>query len=106
MTACMKTTYTTGAPEGGQVHTVKQKYFINGLVGGDEAINLDKLCPNGVAWFQSRMEFMDACLTGCTGSIYSPRTVEVKCAGGSSWNLTPVPEANVTVAELADGGAK
>lgn len=100
LTACMKNTYSTGLPASGQVHTQKAQFFAWGLVG-EEDVYLDKLCPDGVAWFQNRMEFGDGCMSAITCGIYSPRTIEVKCAGGAAWNLTPMPEHGLLIAEPA-----
>lgn len=94
-TGCYKNTYTTGQPVGGSTHTVKASFFIAGLVG-DATVDLDQLCPGGVAWFQNRMDPVDAILNVVTCSIYSPLTIEVRCASGQSYMAIPDEDAGLT----------
>lgn len=101
LVGCMKHSYSTGAPPGGTVHTQQAKFYVAGLVG-DNTIDLSKLCPNGVAKVQNRLEVKDYCLTACTFSLYAPLTVEVECAGGGAYLLTPdEAEGRTAVAPLA-----
>jgi len=73
----------------GTTHTEKQAFFLWGLVGGNE-IDLQRLCPTGVAGIESKSSGGDAVLTWVTGGLYSPMSVEVHCAAG-----TPVAAGGV-----------
>lgn len=96
LVGCMKHSYATGAPGGGAVHTERATFYVAGLIG-DNTIDLAQLCPGGVARVQNRLEFKDACLTLCTLTLFAPVTVEVECAGGGAYLLTP-DEANTRTA--------
>jgi hypothetical protein len=67
---------------GGETKSVKQSFFLWGLAGGSE-IDLARVCPNGVAAIDSTNSGLDHILTALTGGLYSPLSVEVKCAGGT-----------------------
>lgn len=92
---CYKNTYTTGQPMGGSIHTLKATYFIAGLVG-DASVDLDQLCPGGVAWFQNRMEPVDWVLGTVTCAIYTPLTIEVRCASGQAYMAIPDEDEGLT----------
>jgi hypothetical protein len=66
----------------GDTKSAKQSFFLWGLVGGSE-VDLQQLCPNGVAGIDSRSSGVDAIMTALTGGIYSPMSVDVHCAGGA-----------------------
>jgi hypothetical protein len=68
--------------QSGQTKTAKQSFFLWGLVGGSE-VDLQALCPSGVAGIDSKSSGGDEILTWLTGGLYSPMTVEVHCAGGA-----------------------
>ena len=70
------------AGQTGQTKSAKQSFFLWGLVGGKE-IDLQQLCPSGVAGIDSKSSGGDAILTWLTGGIYSPMSVDVHCAGGA-----------------------
>jgi hypothetical protein len=98
--ACVKNTYTTGLASGGADHEIRAPFYILGLVG-DVEIRLDELCPHGVAWFQNRMDVGDCVFGVCTLGLYTPRTVEVRCAGGQAFLLEEDPASEGTwVTEL------
>lgn len=66
----------------GETKSAKQSFFLWGLVGGNE-IDLQQMCPSGVAGIDSRSSGGDAILTALTGGLYSPMSVDVHCAGGA-----------------------
>jgi Bor protein len=68
---------------GGQVHQERQSFFLWGLVGGKQ-IDLAEVCPSGVARIQDTNSFGDQLFTWVTGGLYSPRSVEIECAGGTA----------------------
>ncbi|MFN0247665.1 MAG: Bor/Iss family lipoprotein [Kofleriaceae bacterium] len=68
---------------GGATQTAKQSFYLWGLVGGSE-VDLDKMCPTGVAQIQSKTSVGDQVFTVLTGGIYSPMSVNVQCATGGA----------------------
>lgn len=94
-TACGKTSYVTGKPAGVTPVTVKGNYFIGGLVGSTD-VNLGEICPNGVSSFKNNKTVSDGLVTCVSCGFYSPITIEIICASGSSYLLEPNPERNVT----------
>ena len=70
------------ASSSGETKSAKQSFFLWGLVGGKE-VDLQQMCPNGVAGIDSRSSGGDAIMTALTGGIYSPMSVDVHCAGGA-----------------------
>jgi len=74
------------AGSGGSAHEVKQNFFLWGLAGGQE-VELDRLCGGGVASIESQRSVVDGVLTVLTGGLYTPMTVQVRCADGSSFRL-------------------
>lgn len=71
------------AQAGGATQSVKQSFFLWGLVGGSE-VDLDKVCPTGVKQIQSKTGVGDQLFTIITGGIYSPMSVDVECAAGGA----------------------
>lgn len=63
----------------GTSQTAKQSFFLWGLVGGSE-VDLVKLCPAGVSKIESKTGVGDQILTMITGGLYSPMSVDVRCA--------------------------
>ena len=78
-------------------NTEKAHFLLWGLVG-DGTINVADICPNGAHWMQSQATFVDGLLGALTGGIYSPRTIYIKCASGTSYLLEPNEEEGVTMA--------
>jgi hypothetical protein len=68
--------------QAGETKSAKQSFFLWGLVGGKE-IDLQQLCPSGVAGIDSKSSGGDAVMTWLTGGLYSPMSVDVHCAGGA-----------------------
>jgi hypothetical protein len=89
---CMRNTYTTGLSPGGPRHVEDAPFFLFGLIG-DVQIHLDELCPDGVAWFQNRTSPGNCLLSLVTLGVYTPRTVEVRCAGGLTYRIQEDPGA-------------
>ena len=80
---CYKVNYQTGLPGGGAKHTTKVSHFLFGAAGGGN-IDVNGMCPNGVATVHEEHSFVDQILAGITLFIYSPTSVEVECAGNKS----------------------
>lgn len=68
-------------PANGPAQSAKQSFFLWGLVGGGN-VDLQQMCPAGVSQIQSQKGVGDQILTAVTGGLYSPMTVDVRCAGG------------------------
>jgi hypothetical protein len=94
-TGCYAVKYRTDLPGGGRVHSQSATFFIGGLIG-KATVNLDSICPNGVARWENKASVLDLILTYITIGIYTPRTIEVECAGGSAYRLEEQPSQNVT----------
>jgi hypothetical protein len=82
-TGCYKVQYQTGRPGGGPTHEKKVSHFLWGAAGGGE-VDLERLCPQGVATVAEQKTFVDQLLSGFTGFLYSPTSVRVECAGGTA----------------------
>ncbi len=101
---CFRNTYTTGQPQGGGIYVQKAHFWIFGIVG-QKTVDMGQVCPDGVAWFQNRLDFIDGFATCLTCGIYSPSTIEVRCASGQGWLMTPDEEAGLTWVEPLDADA-
>jgi hypothetical protein len=66
----------------GPTHTAKQSFFLWGLAGGND-IDLDKMCPAGVAGIESKSSGGDSILHWLTAGLYSPMSVAVTCASAT-----------------------
>lgn len=103
-TGCMKTTIAVqpGAVDDKSAdHTMKATFLLWGLVG-NEQVNVKALCPGGAQWMQTSMSFVDGLLGSLTGGIYAPRTVKVKCAGGSAYMFDETETDGFTVVHELD----
>ena len=65
-----------------ETKSAKQSFFLWGLVGGKE-VDLQQMCPSGVAGIDSRTSGVDSIMAALTAGIYSPMSVEVHCAAGT-----------------------
>ncbi len=92
---CMKNTYVTTKPSGGGTYTQKASFFINGLIG-EKTVDLNQVCPQGVSWFQNRKTIGDSVVGCLTCALYTPLTIEVRCAGGGAFLAVPDPGEGVT----------
>lgn len=88
LSGCFTVRYTTGQNPGGSRHEESASFFLWGLVG-DKRVDLDSICPQGVARWQNQATFLDGFLAVVTLGIYSPRTVVVECTGGRAYRMTP-----------------
>jgi len=69
-------------PAAGETKSAKQSFYLWGLVGGSE-IDLQQMCPNGVAAIESKTGVGDQIFTALTGGLYSPMSVNVTCGSGA-----------------------
>lgn len=83
---CYKVQYRNPSASIGDKHEIKQNLFLWGGFGGSE-VNLESLCPQGVAQLGSKHSGLDVVLYTLTGGLYSPVSVEVHCKGGSAFQL-------------------
>ncbi len=81
LAACHTVRYQTKLEPGGETHRKMVSYFFWGL-GGSHDIDLDAYCPEGVAAWSNRATFGNVLIDLFTLGIWSPRTVEIECAGG------------------------
>jgi len=85
---CYTVRYTTGQNPGGSHHEEGANFFLWGLVG-EKSVNLDTICPQGVARWKNQATFLDGFLSVITLGIYEPRTITVDCTGGAAYRQTP-----------------
>jgi hypothetical protein len=103
--ATYKMRYEGAASPGGKVHEQKQAFFLWGLAGGTD-VNLEQLCPAGVARIESERSVGDQLLTVITGGLYAPMSVEVECASGTGYRLQREHGRPVQVTRLGTGDAR
>ena len=60
-----------------------QSHFLFGLISGDD-INLNEICPSGVAEVQEHLSFVNGLVGILTFNIYGRNTVVVYCADGTA----------------------
>lgn len=102
MVGCYKNTVSTGLPGGGEVHEFEAPFLLWGLAG-DEIIDTNKLCPQGVSKIEEYMGPKQAGLYCITCGIYSPIQVDITCAGGQAWRIEASEETGLaTVAVTTD----
>lgn len=77
---CYKSGYTSGMSGGGGVHKQKVTHYLWGAAGGGK-VDLEKMCPAGVASIHEEKTFVDQLLSTVTGFLYTPKSVVVECAG-------------------------
>lgn len=81
-TGCHRVAYQSRLPRGGKVHEQQLTYWFWGLSGRHD-VDLDALCPEGVAAFRTEATALGL-WDFLTLGIYTPRTLVVECthAGG------------------------
>ncbi len=77
--ACHRVAYQTRLPAGGRIQQQKLDYWFWGLMGRHD-VDLDEICPEGVASFRTEAAWLGA-LDFVTLGIYTPRTLIVECTG-------------------------
>ncbi len=97
-TGCMRTSYVTGAsPETDPSYDKAfQHHVVLGLVPLTDPVELQEVCPSGVAEIKTKTSFINGLVRALSQSIYTPRTVEVYCADGTSHILKAKPEAQLS----------
>jgi hypothetical protein len=77
LAGCHHVAFRTRLPRGDEVREKTVDYWLFGIVGQHE-VDLDAMCPSGVAgWRAESVAWVDILTLG----IYSPRRVVVECAG-------------------------
>lgn len=80
--ACYHATIDTGLAPSNQVITEKWAAgWILGLIPPD-TVHTASQCPSGVARVETRHSFLNMLVQGLTGGIFTPMTIEVRCAAG------------------------
>jgi hypothetical protein len=85
---CYTNTMMTGRPGDGMVRERSLNFFVAGLFG-QEKVDLDAVCPQGVSRFGDLTTFTDGLLGMVTLGFYTPRTAEIECAAET--NVESVP---------------
>lgn len=76
---CHRVAYQSRLPPGGERHEKQLNYWFWGLAGKHE-VDLDALCPQGVARYHSDATAFGL-LNFVTLGIFTPRTLVVECTG-------------------------
>jgi hypothetical protein len=77
LAACHRVAFQTRLPKGPEVKEKVLGYWAFGIFGEHE-VDLDALCPSGVAaWRAESIAWVDIITLG----VYTPRRVVVECAG-------------------------
>lgn len=63
----------------GPVHTIKQNYYLFGLLPRNVVLDLSKYCSAGTKSVHQFYTVRDALLEQLSLTIYSPQTIEVEC---------------------------
>ncbi|MDX2093073.1 MAG: hypothetical protein SFX73_34845 [Kofleriaceae bacterium] len=64
----------------GAPRSAKQSFYLWGLAGGSE-VDLQQMCPGGVAAIESKTGVGDRIFSILTFGLYSPMSVDVSCGG-------------------------
>src|SRR5690606_15328834 len=78
LSGCYRTAYRTDLPKSGIKYEKRLDYFAFGLIG-DHEVDLDSICPFGVAEWRTEATLFNL-WDVLTLGIYSPRTLVVRCA--------------------------
>ncbi len=81
LSGCYHATIETGLPPGTQ--TVEKPWassWIYGLVP-PQTVETASRCPNGVAKVETQISFLNGLVALITFAIYTPMSIQVKCAG-------------------------
>ena len=97
LAGCHHVTYVTDKPVVGEPQTGSHDYFFWGMAGS-AFIEINKICPNGLAKIHLYKGFVDALLSSLTFGIWSPRSFEIWCAPTGPV-VSPLPQPS-------DRGAK
>ena len=90
---CMTSSYNSARLPSAEVKSERAEFYLYGLVG-EKTVDLAALCPGGVANFRQQFALNDVFMQIITCGIYCPMTIEVHCAGGSSYQVMPQPMAS------------
>lgn len=102
---CYKNTVSTGLPAGGEVHAYQAPFLLWGLAG-DETIDTNKLCPQGVAKIEEYMGPKQAGLYCITCGIYSPIQVDITCSSGQAWSVRTSDDSGLALVSELDGSSQ
>ncbi len=78
--------YKDPSAQTGKKHEVKQAFFFYGLFGGSD-VDLNSLCPTGVAEISSEHSAIDGLAFWVTAGLYAPMSVDVHCKSGQAFKI-------------------
>ena len=58
-------------------------HFLFALINASGEVDLDRVCPGGVARIENEMSFLNGLTTVITGALYQPTTVRVYCSASA-----------------------
>lgn len=104
LTGCMKHTFTYPSRESdGRVMEEPSKFYFFGLVDADkQPISAYNVCNGPVKSVDTYLTLGNACVGCLTLQIYTPNTVEIRCASGTAHNFYLDEDDAVVLHEVID----
>jgi len=99
LSGCYTISYNGNRSAGGSEQSEWDNYFLWGLVG-ETNVDLQQVCPKGVASWKSQQTFVQGLIGIVTIGIYVPRSVIVQCGSGTAMELRLDPWTGDRVAAL------
>lgn len=89
LTGCYKYTFDYPSRQAdGRVMKESSKFYISGLIDADkQPLSAYNLCNGPVKSVETSATFGNGCVSCLTLYIYTPQTVEVRCASGTAHNF-------------------
>ena len=99
------TVVTDRAPSNQVVESRWAHSFINGLVP-PSTVDVAQECANGVATVETQLSFLNLVASVVTFGLYSPMTITVACAAGTSAGLLPQPDMEIEEVTIPRGATQ
>lgn len=82
---CLKATFTTNSPAVGRMQEKKVTFFVYGLLGQPQVVDVNQLCPGGnISMIRTGLTAGNLLLQGFTGGLVARRTVWYSCGSAPS----------------------
>ena len=88
--ACYKNTVLLGPPAGGQVYETRKAFVVWGALP-HQYIDMDAVCPNGVARIEEQQNFLDGTIACFTLGFVRTVSVKISCADGTAYRFMGNP---------------
>lgn len=87
---CYKNTVNLGPPPGVQTYETRKAFVFWGALP-DAEVDMDAVCPQGVARIEEKQNFLDGTIACCSLGFVRTVSVKVTCADGAAFELVPNP---------------